>query len=90
MEPTTSRLLDKRLLLGVGITAALLAVLSVILVAQRTKIPEPGHTFHSNETLVTPTLQPTLPVTLDTKIKSLSDDAAAIDQSIKEFAAPTP
>lgn len=81
MEPATKPF-NKRILLGAGVVAAVLAIVSIILVARQTTIPKPGTSPHTSHKLVTPTLQPTIPQTLDDRLKTLEDEAAGIDQTL--------
>lgn len=75
----------KKIFIGIGIAAAVLAILGIVIVARQTRIPSPGTT--NTHRITTPTLQPTIPQTMDDRMKVLEDTAAGVDQVLTE---PTP
>lgn len=83
MDPVP-RPFNKKMLISIGVAAAVLAVLGIVLVTRQTKIPEPGNTLHNGHKLISPTLQPTIPQTLDDRLKSLQDTVVGIDQNLQE------
>lgn len=66
----------------------ILAILGIVLVSRQTAIPKPGNNTHTDPKLVTPTLLPTIPQTMDDRLKSLEDIAVGIDQDLQEETPP--
>lgn len=79
---------NKKVFIGIGVAAAIVAVLGILLVARQTNIPSKKNTTNNIQTVVTPTLLPTIPQTMDDRIKVLEDTVVGIDQSLREPVVP--